>query len=53
MAACKVKPFQLVDRESLKDESKDSVARKVILKDGLKEVENLWVSPAHTDSVEV
>ena len=37
MAACKVKPFQLVDRNSIKD----SVSKKVMLEDGLEDVQNL------------
>ena len=43
VAECKVKPFQLVDRESIKDVSKegDAVSKKVMLEDGLQDVENL------------
>ena len=37
VAACKVKPFQLVDRNSIKD----SVSKKVMLEDGLEDVQNL------------
>ena len=37
VAACKVKPFQLVDRESIKD----STSKKVMLEDGLENVKNL------------
>ena len=44
VVAYKVKPFQLVDRESIKDVSKegDAVSKKVMLEDGLKDVENLF-----------
>ena len=39
-AACKVKPYELIDRES--DEYKDKKAsKKVMLEDGLEDVENL------------
>ena len=42
MVACKVKPFQLVNRESLKNRSKDSVKKKqVMLLDDLEDIENL------------
>ena len=41
VAACKVKPFQLVDRGGVKDGSETSVSTKVMLEDGLEEVENL------------
>ena len=37
VAACKVKPIQLVDRESIKD----SNSKEVILEDGLEDVKNL------------
>ena len=37
VVACKVKPFQLVDRNSIKD----SVSKKVMLEDGLEDVQNL------------
>ena len=42
VAACRVKPFQLVDRESLKNESKESAERRqVMLEDGLQDVDSL------------
>ena len=37
MATCRVKPFQLVDRESIKD----SNSKEVMLEDGLEDVKNL------------
>ena len=37
VATCRVKPFQLVDRESIKD----STSKKVMLEDGLEDVKNL------------
>ena len=37
MAMCRVKPFQLVDRESIKD----SNPKEVMLEDGLEDVKNL------------
>ena len=36
VASCKVKPFQLVDRKSIKDFSKE-----VIIEDGMEDVKNL------------
>ena len=40
MAACKVKPYELVDRRENKDKN-DNVSKKVMLEDGLEDVENL------------
>ena len=37
MVICRVKPFQLIDRESIKD----SNSKKVMLEDGLEDVKNL------------
>ena len=37
MVTCRVKPFQLIDRESIKD----SNSKKVMLEDGLEDVKNL------------
>ena len=40
VAACKVKPYKLVDREENKDMDK-KVSKKVMLEDGLEDVDNL------------
>ena len=40
VAACKVEPYQLVNREGDKDEG-DAVSKNIIIEDGLKDVENL------------
>ena len=40
VAACKVKPYQLVDREAIKESGKE-VSKPVMLEDGLESVENL------------
>ena len=37
VASCKVKPFQLVDRKSIKDSS----SKEIMLEDGLEDVKNL------------
>ena len=45
--ACKVKPFQLVDRGSIRNITEDPVSKKVMLEDSLKEVENSLDSEDH------
>ena len=40
VAACKVKPYKLVDREAIQENSKE-VSKPVMLEDGLESVENL------------
>ena len=40
VAACKVKPYKLMDREALQEKNED-VSKKVMLEDGLENVENL------------
>ena len=40
VAACKVKPYKLVDREAIKESGKE-VSKPVMLEDGLESVENL------------
>ena len=42
VATCQVKPFQLVDIESIKNESVEAVERRqVMLEDGLQDVDSL------------
>ena len=42
VVVCQVKPFELVDRKMLKNESKESTKkRQVMLEDGLEDVKNL------------
>ena len=40
VAVCKVKPYELVDRRENEDKN-DKVSKKVMLEDGLEDVENL------------
>ena len=40
VAACKVKPYELVDREAIKERGKQ-VSKPVMLEDSLESVENL------------
>ena len=50
MAACKVKPYELVDRRENKDKN-DDVSKKVMLEDGLESVENLMVPDDEGDKL--
>ena len=43
VASWQVKPYQIVDREAIKNKSKeDAERRQVMLKDGLQDEDNLW-----------
>ena len=41
MTSCRVKPYQLIDRKSDKDDSKENDDNQVILEDGLQDVKEL------------
>ena len=52
VAACKVKPYELVDREAIQENSKDS-SKQVMLEDGLQNVEDLMNKKEDTPEAEL
>ena len=49
MASCRVKPYQLIDRKLVDDESERKEASQVMLEDGLHDVKGLKKEDQDTD----